>query len=298
MIMLINLYNGIVAKLSRYMCRPNPRNPDPCLTDLEVANLIDDTISRKKKRRLYAHMHQCANCYVLWSESAAFVKTAPDRLVKSSAVETAAKTSSIPAKWLSPLIWTPAIGTAAIVLLTLWTGSSQYPDKIDSAYVQLASVENRRFEQLATELEAQTQTNTMAFSPATASDPQRAFAAGLHDGVELLKRLNSTPKPPVASSTWNQAIANDYYQLGRWVALAWLSIRVQTTDSNRTQLEGILVEIRSRLTQQADDSRDKTAALEQIGQLQSALQQAPPTQRNTRKALRQALTMAIAKLAP
>jgi hypothetical protein len=273
-----------------------------CLSDTDIANLIDDKVRKRERKRFHQHLNHCAECYHLWTETAAFVKS----FETESEISTANKASASPHFFsnllFSPIKWAPVVGAAAVLLVLFWPGSNHYPENIDAAYTKLALQDQQQIKTLAQELSTQTQSNTMAFSQAAPNPSETAFAAGLKDGIQKLlpEKIETLSQDMSATeiSTKYEDDQNVYFQFGRWVALAWISAQLHDGAVDWRKMQAMLAEIQIQFTRHAGTGNEDSIVTEEIQRLQPLLEQTAAMDAKARKSLIQTLSMTIAKLTP
>ena len=304
MIMTTKVITEYLGNFLRLFGRDAKTGAEHCLSDTDIANLIDDKVRKRERKRFLQHLNQCAHCYHLWTETAAFVKSF-EAESEISAVNEVSRVQQFFHAWLfSPIKWASAAGAgaAAVLLVMLWSGPGSYPDNIDVAYAQLAFRDQHQIEELARELSTHTQSNTMAFSQSTANASRKAFAAGLENGVQgiLHKDFDTVSLKQTTStdSDLTQSGLDVYFQFGRWTALAWISAQLHNTDVEWNSLQEILAELQKQFAQEAETGKESAVAIAEIQRLRPLLEQTATANATARKALVQALSMTIAKLTP
>lgn len=273
---------------------------DECMSELEIARLIEDKVNKRERQRFFNHLSQCPNCYHLWSETAIFINVIePERGIEKQQSKTT-KQPFFDFDLFSPKIGIPALGAIATVCLAviLWSGSRSFQHEIDTAYQQLAQQDQPQIEELAKELAEYAQPSAMGFSKPEVQSYQKAFAAGLWEGRNKMAPEVGEPLPinliPPTDISWLDSEWQPYYELGKWSALAWVASQVPDVKVDWVSLQQALTDVGKELAKKNSENK----AIAEINRLKSYLAKMEQKNAQNSKALAQALTKTISELTP
>ncbi len=195
-----------------------------CLSDLEIAQLVDGKVKDNRKEQFFDHLYNCPECYNLWLATAASVEEAQD------------KGRIIVGPWsLSQIKYRKLLQTggaitalAASVVFIVWLsfGPSALEKRITNSYQHFsAAVEQEEVIPLPWQ-EDKARYGFTIDKPQTPAS--KAFAMGLWQGRQkLIKGQGKTNPPsllaPSGDQSWLESEYAGYYWLGEWCSLLWSS---------------------------------------------------------------------------
>ncbi|HHJ38535.1 MAG: hypothetical protein AXA67_08210 [Methylothermaceae bacteria B42] len=207
--------------------RPN----DPageCPPDAVMAAFLEHRLDQRGKKKMLTHLNRCEDCYRLWVETSL--------LLHEEAPESAATTPS-QVKEKRPSLWDKMRGwlPAAPVLVPALAGAAltvavvavlvNRPDSQLQQPTLIALIENHPgAEKLAAQLPEPWEGTPLAFDSESYSAAERAIAAGIWETKHRLAD-GQAPLPGILEgdlTQWRQADLKPYYQLGQWLATAWI----------------------------------------------------------------------------
>lgn len=261
---------------------------DECLSDMQLAALIDNNLSTQEKQRLFAHLNGCEDCRFCWMEVSASIAAPVVIQSWESWCKRLRKLVSIDFRALKQRSGLAIIATVVFCTVLLLPTQKEIEPMLDSEYALLTTGQDSMLaKQAMKNMPLPWEHMSFGFSPTQVDTATLMFATGLLEGRNALSYTSREQHLPLILQQNNSkrgAIQPLYYQLGRWVASLWFVSQLDgKVDWDKQSF--ILEQFNSHLRSKNNRDRQTIKTLRRIDIALQEIQQAPHAQDDFRKAV-------------
>lgn len=281
-----------LAVLGSLVSQRVQQGSEACPADDQLAAFVENRLSGPARAAMLDHLDRCPSCYRHWLEVADLM----DGKLRPSA-PAVPDTTPAPAKrlldWLyGDWIAIPIAAAAALAYVVVTPLNAPNASQlIDASYTAFLQKEKTNAAPLLASAPTPEGTG-LAFSDAPPTAPRQAFKAGLDQG-----RREAATNAEKDQREHDAAAA--YFELGRWIVLAWAQSRSETRAVNwaahQQSLDALLGEL-DKLVESQDEARIAIAAINRLRTEVATL--AKQDDAAAKSALARGLELTIQQLAP
>lgn len=271
-----------------------------CLSDLQIAVLLDNSLKVVEKQALIKHLNRCESCRFCWMEASVHINSYVPSLNKRSWFDSLGKLIPkvlIPKKIPAAIAVMAAVVLYAVLIFPMQQGVESL---LDQQYVHLTDQQHSlQAQQAMDKMALPWEQARLGFTPAYIDTTKLIFAAGLLEGRNALSFGTNEPLPvPLTIQLHKKRGADQviFYQLGRWMATLWFASKLgQTVDWSQHAV--ILQQFKHDLRRKNKPDSQANRALKILQPIDIALQavQQDPYARDD---LRHQVEIAMIQLSP
>lgn len=250
---------------------------EPCPPETVMAAFIEHRLDQRQKQKMLAHLNRCEDCYQVWLETCLVMEeqTAQEAPKTPSAQSGKSWWDKIHMRLPSWTILAPSLAAATLavavvaVLVTRPLSPTGTPTLIalNQTSPEIASA--------AAQLPEPWAASPLAFDGNRYSPAERALAAGIWATKQRLGGVRQDAMPALLGndlSRWQRPELKDYFQLGQWLASAWILAQSGTmATADWRQLDQTARALIHEFSARGEPESSKAVAI--LKQLQPLLQQ-------------------------